>query len=116
MLLGNDLILRVICLCLLEHWNYQGVVFNALICCVTCVHYLFEEQLIFLLTFCRGQPPDYVLKEAKNVSKFFKCIGSVQNLESGEVSLGGRNAYQALTVEEYESVSVRVVVWKWKVN
>ncbi|KAL9379487.1 hypothetical protein Peur_027969 [Populus x canadensis] len=50
-----------------------------------------------------GQPPDYVLKEAKNVSKFFKCIGSVQNLESGEVSLGGRNAYQALTVEEYES-------------
>uniref|UniRef100_A0A6N2LCF6 Protein kinase domain-containing protein n=1 Tax=Salix viminalis TaxID=40686 RepID=A0A6N2LCF6_SALVM len=50
-----------------------------------------------------GQPPDYVLKEAKNANKFFKCIGSVQNLDSSEVSRGGRNAYQALTVEEYES-------------
>ncbi|KAJ6756906.1 hypothetical protein OIU74_026206 [Salix koriyanagi] len=50
-----------------------------------------------------GQPPDYVLKEAKNANKFFKCIGSVQNLESSEVSRGGRSAYQALTVEEYES-------------
>ncbi|KAF9670376.1 hypothetical protein SADUNF_Sadunf13G0061900 [Salix dunnii] len=50
-----------------------------------------------------GQPPDYVLKEAKNANKFFKCVGSVQNLESSAVSLGGRSAYQALTVEEYES-------------
>ncbi|CAK7333773.1 unnamed protein product [Dovyalis caffra] len=51
----------------------------------------------------QGQPPDYVLKEAKNANKFFKCIGSVQNLENVEVSLGERSAYQALTVEEYES-------------
>lgn len=61
-------------------------------------------------TFCRGQPPDYVLKEAKNTSKFFKCIGSVQNLENGEVSTNGRRAYQALTEEEYETVSVYIIV------
>lgn len=50
-----------------------------------------------------GQPPDYVLKGAKNTSKFFKCIGSVQNLENGEVSTNSRSAYQALTEEEYET-------------
>ncbi|KDP39566.1 hypothetical protein JCGZ_02586 [Jatropha curcas] len=50
-----------------------------------------------------GQPPDYLLKEAKNTSKFFKCIGSVHNVENCEVSFGGKSAYQVLTVEEYES-------------
>lgn len=50
-----------------------------------------------------AQPPDYVLKEAKNTSKFFKCIGSVHNIETGEVSMGGRSAYQALTEIEYEA-------------
>ncbi|XWS64989.1 hypothetical protein CRYUN_Cryun05aG0052400 [Craigia yunnanensis] len=50
-----------------------------------------------------GQPPDYVLKEAKNTSKFFKCIGSIHNIDNGEVSIGGRSAYQALTEEEYEA-------------
>ncbi|KAE8733689.1 Serine/threonine-protein kinase ppk15 [Hibiscus syriacus] len=48
-----------------------------------------------------SQPPDYVLKEAKNTSKFFKCVGSIHNIENGEV--GGRSAYQALTEEEYEA-------------
>ncbi|TYH45480.1 hypothetical protein ES332_D11G268000v1 [Gossypium tomentosum] len=50
-----------------------------------------------------GQPPDYLLKEAKNTSKFFKCIGSIHNMENGEISSGGRSAYQALTEEEYEA-------------
>ncbi|KAJ8762741.1 hypothetical protein K2173_012233 [Erythroxylum novogranatense] len=50
-----------------------------------------------------GQPPDYVLKEAKNTSKFFKCIRSVHNIDNGEICSGGRNAYQALSVEEYEA-------------
>ncbi|KAE8734599.1 Serine/threonine-protein kinase ppk15 [Hibiscus syriacus] len=50
-----------------------------------------------------GQPPDYVLKEAKNTSKFFKCIGSIHNIENSEVSSGGRSAYQALTEEDYEA-------------
>ncbi|GMI85441.1 yeast YAK1-related gene 1 [Hibiscus trionum] len=48
-----------------------------------------------------SQPPDYVLKEAKNTSKFFKCVGSIHNIENVEV--GGRSAYQALTEEEYEA-------------
>ncbi|GKV07459.1 hypothetical protein SLEP1_g19236 [Rubroshorea leprosula] len=50
-----------------------------------------------------AQPPDYILKEAKNTSKFFKCVGSVQNIENGDFSVGGRNSYQALTEEEYEA-------------
>ena len=50
------------------------------------------------------------MREAKNTSKFFKCIGSVQNLETGEVSTNGRSAYQALTEEEYETVSVYIIV------
>ncbi|CAL1412247.1 unnamed protein product [Linum trigynum] len=48
------------------------------------------------------QPPDYVLKNAKNTGKFFKCIGSICNLEGVE-AFGGRTAYQALTIEEYEA-------------
>ncbi|XP_062119633.1 dual specificity protein kinase YAK1 homolog isoform X1 [Humulus lupulus] len=43
-----------------------------------------------------GQPPDYILKEAKNTSKFFKCVGSIHSSENGSV-------YQALTEEEYEA-------------
>ncbi|KAG4112445.1 hypothetical protein ERO13_D13G163000v2 [Gossypium hirsutum] len=50
-----------------------------------------------------SQPPDYVLKEAKNTSKFFKCIGSTHDIENGEVPIGSRSAYQALTEEEYEA-------------
>ncbi|KAA3486562.1 dual specificity protein kinase YAK1-like [Gossypium australe] len=48
-----------------------------------------------------SQPPDYVLKEAKNTSKFFKCIGSTHDIENG--AIGSRSAYQALTEEEYEA-------------
>jgi len=59
-----------------------------------------------LQIYCRGQPPDYVLRDAKNSSKFFKCVGSLQNVESSESSKSGRSLYQALTVEEYESVSL----------
>lgn len=50
-----------------------------------------------------GQPPDHLLKEAKNTSKFFKCIGSVHNIENGEDSASKRSAYQALTEQEYEA-------------
>ncbi|KAL4325671.1 hypothetical protein GQ457_11G014500 [Hibiscus cannabinus] len=46
-----------------------------------------------------SQPPDYVLKEAKNTSKFFKCIGNIHSIEN---EVGGKSAYQALTEEEYE--------------
>ncbi|KAE9614509.1 hypothetical protein Lal_00012119 [Lupinus albus] len=50
-----------------------------------------------------GQPPDYVLREAKNTSKFFKCIGSLQNIDKSESSKNGRSVYQALTEDEYEA-------------
>ncbi|KAI3762331.1 hypothetical protein L1987_52758 [Smallanthus sonchifolius] len=48
------------------------------------------------------QPPDYVLKEAKNTSKFFKRVGSV-NHEDGSQASYGRSIYQALSEEEYEA-------------
>ncbi|XP_010528678.1 PREDICTED: serine/threonine-protein kinase ppk15 [Tarenaya hassleriana] len=49
------------------------------------------------------QPPDYVLKDAKNMNKFFKCVGSVHNLANGEISGGIKSAYMALTEEEFET-------------
>lgn len=58
---------------------------------------------------CSGLPPDYLLKEAKNTGKFFKCIGRVHSIENGEVSLSCRSSYKALTVEEYETVSVQLL-------
>ncbi|GJT90534.1 dual specificity protein kinase YAK1 [Tanacetum coccineum] len=50
-----------------------------------------------------GQPPDYLLKDAKNTSKFFKCVGSVNHEESSQPSSSGRSVYQALSEEEYEA-------------
>ncbi|XP_057417744.1 dual specificity protein kinase YAK1 homolog isoform X2 [Lotus japonicus] len=49
-----------------------------------------------------GQPPDYLLRDAKNTSKFFKCIGSLQSIENSE-SAHTASVYQALTGEEYEA-------------
>ncbi|KAD4584138.1 hypothetical protein E3N88_21739 [Mikania micrantha] len=48
------------------------------------------------------QPPDYVLKEAKNTNKFFKCVGSVIHEDGSQASSSGRSIYQALSEEEYE--------------
>lgn len=84
-------------------------------CFGTC-NLLYSLQIFLIvsyvwLTCFRAQPPDYVLKEAKNTSKFFKCIGSVHNIETGEVSMGGRSAYQALTEIEYEAVSIYVTIF-----
>lgn len=50
-----------------------------------------------------GQPPDYLLKEAKSTNKFFKFVGSVDHIDAGHVSMGARSAYQALSEEEYEA-------------
>ncbi|GAB2286494.1 hypothetical protein Dimus_020893 [Dionaea muscipula] len=49
------------------------------------------------------QPPDYVLKDAKNTGKFFKYTGSIRQIDAGDVSTGVRSAYQALTEIEYEA-------------
>ncbi|KAK4792154.1 hypothetical protein SAY86_022589 [Trapa natans] len=50
------------------------------------------------------QPPDYVLKEAKNTSKFFKCVGSAHNSGIAEASDGAsvKSIYEVLSEEEYE--------------
>lgn len=58
------------------------------------------------LSFCRAQPPDYILNEAKNTGKFFKFVGSVSHEESGSNPTSRLSAYLALTEEEYEAVSV----------
>ncbi|PWA77126.1 YAK1-like protein [Artemisia annua] len=50
-----------------------------------------------------SQPPDYLLKDAKHTSKFFKCVGSVNHEESSQPSSSGRSVYQALSEEEYEA-------------
>lgn len=54
---------------------------------------------------CRGQPPDYMLKDAKNTSKFFKFVGSINQEECGPGPMSRSSVYQSLTEEEYESVS-----------
>lgn len=55
---------------------------------------------------CRGQPPDYILRIAKNTDKFFKRIGSIHHFEDDEPFNGGRSSYKLLTEEEYEAVSL----------
>jgi len=69
----------------------------------------FLFSLMILSIFCQffssKQPPDYVLKEAKNTNKFFKCVGSVHNLGNGGTYGGLKSAYMALTGEEFEAVS-----------
>ncbi|XP_019054412.1 PREDICTED: probable serine/threonine-protein kinase yakA isoform X2 [Nelumbo nucifera] len=58
---------------------------------------------ILLYSVCRGQPPDNVLKEAKNTNKFFKRVGSIYHFENIETTMSGESAYQALTEKEYEA-------------
>lgn len=55
-----------------------------------------------MLKILGGQPPDHVLKDSKNASKFFKRVGSVHCFENNDASIGG-SSYQALTEEEYEA-------------
>ncbi|PIA57423.1 hypothetical protein AQUCO_00600268v1 [Aquilegia coerulea] len=55
-----------------------------------------------MLKILGGQPPDHVLKDSKNTSKFFKRVGSVHCFENKDASIGG-SSYQALNEEEYEA-------------
>ncbi|MQL99221.1 hypothetical protein Taro_031940 [Colocasia esculenta] len=50
-----------------------------------------------------GQPPDDLLREAKNTSKYFKHVGSIHSLEIKEPYRGCNSAYRLLTEEEYEA-------------
>ncbi|KAG5559097.1 hypothetical protein RHGRI_008870 [Rhododendron griersonianum] len=64
------------------------------------IHCDLKPENILLCT--RGQPPDYVLKEAKTTCKFFKFVGNVNH----EEPTSRRSVYKALTEEEYEAVCV----------
>lgn len=48
-----------------------------------------------------GQPPDYILRKAKNTSKFFKFSGSINNEEQDQNHRSTCSMYQVLTEEEY---------------
>ncbi|KAG1362780.1 dual specificity protein kinase YAK1 [Cocos nucifera] len=50
-----------------------------------------------------GQPPDDLLRDAKNTSKFFKHVGSIYRLEDDKACKGVTSAYCVLTVEEFEA-------------
>uniref|UniRef100_A0A1D1Z8E6 Putative serine/threonine-protein kinase yakA n=1 Tax=Anthurium amnicola TaxID=1678845 RepID=A0A1D1Z8E6_9ARAE len=50
-----------------------------------------------------GQPPDDVLREAKNTSKYFKHVGSIHSLEVNELHKGCYSAYRVLTEDEFEA-------------
>ncbi|GFQ07061.1 serine/threonine-protein kinase ppk15 [Phtheirospermum japonicum] len=48
-----------------------------------------------------GQPPDYILRKAKNTSKFFKFVGSISHEEKDYNQKSNCSMYQVLTEEEY---------------
>ncbi|KAK4480578.1 hypothetical protein RD792_013656 [Penstemon davidsonii] len=48
-----------------------------------------------------GQPPDYILRKAKNTSKFFKFTGSINHEEKDQNSRSNCSMYHVLTEEEY---------------
>uniref|UniRef100_A0A0D6R4L1 Protein kinase domain-containing protein n=1 Tax=Araucaria cunninghamii TaxID=56994 RepID=A0A0D6R4L1_ARACU len=50
-----------------------------------------------------GQPPDHILRSAKNTSKYFKHVGASSRLDENRAAEGQQSAYQFLTEMEYES-------------
>ncbi|CAH9136831.1 unnamed protein product [Cuscuta epithymum] len=62
------------------------------------------KRMVKILGYAVGQPPDYILKDAKNTSKFFKCVGIDNHEERGQHTINScTSIYQALTEEEYEA-------------
>ncbi|KAL5724673.1 dual-specificity kinase [Ranunculus cassubicifolius] len=55
-----------------------------------------------MLKILGGKPPDHVLKDSKNTSKFFKRVGNIHFFENNEATAGA-SSYEALTEEEYEA-------------
>lgn len=68
---------------------------------------LFKTLLLILYS---GQPPDDLLRDAKDTDKFFKHVGSIYRLEDDEVCKGIASAYRVLTEEEYEAVSLGIIM------
>lgn len=66
---------------------------------------------------CRGQPPDYILRKAKNTSKFFKFVGSINHDDRDQNHRSNCSMYQVLTEEEYAAVStfsnLSVTAWRF---
>ncbi|XP_072987563.1 dual specificity protein kinase YAK1 homolog isoform X1 [Typha latifolia] len=50
-----------------------------------------------------GQPPDDLLRDAKNTSKYFTPVGHVYRVEDAVSCKGGSNSYRILTEEEFET-------------
>ncbi|KAL6552905.1 hypothetical protein OROGR_006747 [Orobanche gracilis] len=48
-----------------------------------------------------GEPPDYILRKAKNAGKFFKFVGSISHEEIDQNHKSNYTMYQILTEEEY---------------
>ncbi|KAL7100475.1 hypothetical protein ACP275_08G000200 [Erythranthe tilingii] len=48
-----------------------------------------------------GQPPDHILRKAKNTSKFFKFIGSINHEERDQNHRSSCSMFQVLTEDEY---------------
>ncbi|KAL3837931.1 hypothetical protein ACJIZ3_022522 [Penstemon smallii] len=48
-----------------------------------------------------GQPPDYILRKAKNTSRFFKFTGSINHEEKDQNPRSNCSMYHVLTEEEY---------------
>lgn len=72
--------------------------------CLYCCYMVLFNGLV-ILEICRGQPPDSILRKAKNTSKFFKFVGSIKHEESGQIPTSSSRMYQVLAEEEYEAVS-----------
>ncbi|KAI5062383.1 hypothetical protein GOP47_0022922 [Adiantum capillus-veneris] len=53
-----------------------------------------------MMNILRGRPPDHILKNSKNTSKYFKQTGAPSRYS--ENSEGHRSAYQFLSPEDYE--------------
>lgn len=62
-------------------------------------------QVDLLCKIGRGQPPDYILRKAKNTSKFFKFIGSINHDDRDQSQRNNYSMYQVLTEEEFAAVS-----------
>lgn len=59
------------------------------------------DLLLRMIRILGAQPPDYLLNDATNTSKFFKHIASVRQFDRRDISQGVGSLYRALTEDEY---------------
>lgn len=56
-----------------------------------------------MIEILRDQPPDHILRSAKNTSKYFKHVGVSSRLDENRTGEGQQSAYRFLTESEYEA-------------